>query len=104
MSGKIFKNKHFIRGLGGGVVYGQFKYESFLNQSFWPLNKTLTGVTMPCQSGPGINGNEGVVYIPQISRTEALTSDAYQGHSVWVQSGGGTSQQGVQSAYSKLCQ
>ena len=32
---------------------------------------TLSGTTTPGQSGPGSNGNEGVVHIPQSSRTGA---------------------------------
>ena len=32
--------------------------------------------TTLCQSGPGSNVNEGVLYIPQSSKTGASTSDA----------------------------
>ena len=32
---------------------------------------TLTGTTNPDKSKPGSNGNEGVLYTPQISRTGA---------------------------------
>ena len=34
-----------------------------------------TGATIPGQSGPGNNGNEGILYIHQCSRTEASPSD-----------------------------
>ena len=37
------------------------------------------------QNGPGNNGNEGVLYIPQSSRTRASPSDglvSYPGHSL----------------------
>ena len=33
--------------------------------SIWPIGKTLSGATTPGQSGPGSDGNEGVVRIPQ---------------------------------------
>ena len=36
---------------------------------------TLTGTTALGQSGPGSNSNEGVLHIPQSSRTEASLSD-----------------------------
>ena len=38
------------------------KYESFLNRSIWPIDKTLKGSPTPGQSGPGSNGNEEVLY------------------------------------------
>ena len=51
-----------------------------LNSSLW----TLPGATTPGQSGPGSNGNKGVICIPQSSSsTEALSSDclvSYLGH------------------------
>ena len=44
----------------------------------------LSGATMPGQSGPGSNGNEGVLYIPQSSSiTGTSPSDcleSYPGH------------------------
>ena len=36
-------------------------YEWFLNRSIWPIDGTLTGITTLGQSGPGSNGNEGVL-------------------------------------------
>ena len=35
--------------------------------SIWPIDKTLSSATTSGQSGPGSNGNEGVLYIPQSS-------------------------------------
>ena len=32
--------------------------------SIWPINRTLSGAICPGQSGPGTNGNEGVLHIP----------------------------------------
>ena len=45
---------------------------------------TLTGTTIAGQCGPGSNGNEGVLHIPQSSKTGASPSDSlmpYLGHS-----------------------
>ena len=39
------------------------------------INRTLTGTNIPDQRGPGSNGNERVLNIPQNSRTEASPSD-----------------------------
>ena len=36
---------------------------------------TVTGTTIPCQSGPGSNSNQVVLHIPLRSSTEALTTD-----------------------------
>ena len=35
--------------------------------SIWPIDRGLSGATTPGQSGPGSNGNEGVLCIPQNS-------------------------------------
>ena len=47
---------------------------------------TLSGATTPGQSGPGSNGNKGVLHIPQSSSsTGASPSDclvSYPGHSL----------------------
>ena len=32
-----------------------------------PIDRTLSGATTPGQGGPGSNGNEGVLHIPQSS-------------------------------------
>ena len=55
----------------------------WFNSSIWPIDGTLTGVTTQSLSGPGSNGNEEVLHIPQSSRTEDSPSDglmSYQGH------------------------
>ena len=62
------------------------------NSSIWlPIDRTLSGVTTPGQSGPGSDGNEGVFHIPQSSSiTGASPSDClvlYPGHSFFF--GGG---------------
>ena len=40
------------------------------------MDRTLTGTTMVGQSGPVSNGNEGVLHIPQSSRTGNFLSDS----------------------------
>ena len=43
----------------------------------------LTGTPTPGQSGPWSNGNEGVLHIPQSSKTKVSPSDGlvlYSGH------------------------
>ena len=46
------------------------------NSTIWPIDRTISGATTPCQSGPGSNVNDGVYYIPQSSSiTEAWPSD-----------------------------
>ena len=58
------------------------------NSSFLPIDRTLSGVTTPDQSGPGSDGNEGVHCIPQsFSITGTSPSDclmSYPGHSLDV--------------------
>ena len=44
------------------------------------IDATLTDITRLGQSGPGSNGNEGVLHIPQSSRTEAFPSDGSVSH------------------------
>ena len=54
---------------------------------FNPWIGQLSGATTPGQSGPGSDGNEGVLHIPQSSSTAGtLPSDclvSYPGHSLW---------------------
>ena len=51
------------------------EYELFLNRSIWYTDETLTGTNTPCQSGPGSNGNEGILYTLLISTTGVLPLD-----------------------------
>ena len=64
------------------------------NSSIWLIDRTLSGATIPGQSGPGSNGNGGVLRILQSSNiTAASPSDclmSYPGHSLE----GGTPLQG----------
>ena len=41
----------------------------WLNSSIWPQDGTLTGTTTSGQSGARSNSNEGVLHIPQSTRT-----------------------------------
>ena len=62
-----------------------FKYRKWLNSSIWPIDETLMVNITPSQSGLESNRNEGVLYIPQSSRTRASLSDSlvsYPRHSL----------------------
>ena len=37
------------------------------DSSIWTIDRTLSGATIPSQSGPWSDGNDGVLHIPQIS-------------------------------------
>ena len=56
------------------------------NILIWPIDKILSGATTLGQSGPGGDGNEGALHIPQSSSiTEASPSDcsgSYPRHSL----------------------
>ena len=46
------------------------------NSSIWPVDRALSGNTIPGLSGPGNDDNEGVLRIPQSSAiTRILPSD-----------------------------
>ena len=60
-----------------------FAHSLNVKNSIWSIDRTLSGVSTPGQSGPWNNGNEGVFHIPQISKTRASSSDcfvSYPGH------------------------
>ena len=50
------------------------------NGFFLPIDKTLSGATTPGQSGPGNDGNEGVLRIPQTSSISGLHSSKHQNY------------------------
>ena len=58
------------------------------NCSIWPIDRILSGAINLDQTGPGNDGNEGVLHIPQSSSTTGATpSDclmSYLGHSLEV--------------------
>ena len=46
------------------------------NRSIWPIDKILTGASIPGPSEPGSDGSKGVLRIPQSSSiTETSPSD-----------------------------
>ena len=49
----------------------------WLNSSIWSIDGTLTGTTVPDQSGPRSNSNEGVLHILKSFRIEASQSDVF---------------------------
>ena len=51
-----------------------FKYSKWLKCSIWPIDGTLTVTNTEGQRGPMINGNEGVLCVPQSSRTGTSSS------------------------------
>ena len=51
-------------------------YGKRLNNSILPIDGTLTDNIIPGQSEPGRNDNEGVLHIPESSRTGTSPSDA----------------------------
>ena len=54
------------------------------NSSIWPIDRTFSDATILGQSGPGSNGNEGVLRIPQSSSIAGASSSdclvLYTGH------------------------
>ena len=57
-------------------AHSPIKYKWFINKSMTIINGILTGTITPDQSGPGSNGNEGVLHTPQIPRTGTLPTNA----------------------------
>ena len=55
-------------------------------QFYLPINRALSGATNLGQSGPGSNGNEGVLRIPQSSSITGISAsdclESYPGHSL----------------------
>ena len=54
--------------------------------SIWPIERTLSGATTPGPNGPGSDGNEGVLHIPQSSSITGASLSvclvSYPGHSL----------------------
>ena len=48
--------------------------------SFWPIDRTQPGATNLSLRGPGINSDEGLLHISQISKAGALPLDALQSY------------------------
>ena len=47
------------------------------NSSIWPIDGTITCTTVLGHSGPRSDGDEGVLYISQNSKSGASTSDCF---------------------------
>ena len=50
--------------------------------SIWPIDRALLSANTPGQSGPGSDGNEGVLHIPGMSSSDCLVP--YPGHLLGV--------------------
>ena len=53
--------------LNDQTVLFQIIQVSESNSSIWPIDRTLSGVTIPSQSEPGSDGNERILHITQSS-------------------------------------
>ena len=62
---------------------GSFKNFTYncLFSSIRPIDWTVSGATTPGQSGPGSDGNEGVLHIPHSSSITGTLPSDYPGHS-----------------------
>ena len=65
------------------------------NSSILPISRTLSGATTPTQSGPGRDGNEGVLRISEASPSDRFVS--YPGQPL---EGGSYSISEIHSVYS----
>ena len=78
------REKHFYFKLFNLVK--QFTSHKYTVSSIQPIDRALSGATTPGQSGPGSNGNEGVLCFPQNpSITGTSPSDclvSYPGYSL----------------------
>ena len=69
--------------------------------SIQPIDRTLSDATIPGQSGPGSNGNEGVLSIPQSpNTTRASLSDCLVSSPEYSLGGGSYLSAEVLSVYS----
>ena len=83
----------------------QFYFKQFSNistqfSSIYPIDRTLLGATTPTQNGPGSDGNEGVLRIPQsFSITGTSPSDCLVSYSGQLLGGASYPFAEVQSVY-----
>ena len=59
-----------------------FKTKKIVNSYFWRIDVTLTGIRIPRYSGPGSNGNEGLLHTSQ-SLTTKWSLVWYPGYRFW---------------------
>ena len=77
----LFNINHLFAQLNG------LKYSKWKNSSIWHIDGTLTGTTILGHREHGSNGNEGVLYILQSSKTRTSPLDSlvlYSKHSLEV--------------------
>ena len=78
--------KHFYFKLFSLVKKFEFKQFRLAVSSIYPIDRALSGATIPGKSGPENNGKKGVLRIPQSSSiTGTSPSDcfvSYPGHSL----------------------
>ena len=58
-----------------------------MKSSIWLIDGTQTGTSSSDQSWPGSNGNEGLLHIPQSSRTNRCSFVSYPGRSLGMRGG-----------------
>ena len=58
-------------------LLNSFKYSKWLNSFIWLTDGLLTGTNTLGQSEPGSNGNDGVLHIPQSSKTGDSLLDSF---------------------------
>ena len=97
----LIVKKHFYFKLLSLVKQFQFKQFSLAVSSIQLIDRARSSATIPDQSGPGSNGNEGVLYIPQTSIiTETSPSDCLVSYIRTIVRGGLTLSAEAQSVYS----
>ena len=83
---KQFYFKRFSLVLVKSLNVKTVQFQAIQFSSIWLIDKSLSGTTTPSQSGPGSDGNKGVLYIPQSSSiTGTSLSDcleSYLGYSL----------------------
>ena len=76
----LFNAKSILIHINYSIIY-KYLYNSVLH--IWPIDRTLSSATTPERTGPGSNGNKGVLCIPQSSSiARASPSVSYTGQSL----------------------
>ena len=70
------------------ILFQTIQFSITQLSSIWPINRILSGATTLGKSGPGIDGNKGVLHIPQSSSISGASGShclvSYLGHSLGV--------------------
>ena len=64
----LFNTNNSISNINNFFAHSS-NHRKCLNSYIWPIDRTLTGITTPGQSETGDNDNEGLLHIPQSTRT-----------------------------------